>query len=48
MATCGASDRANNLSRRSSLKSVGTRGLMGVHRIVLISILDRESYNGRD
>ena len=34
MTACGASDRAKNLSRRSSLKSVGTCGLIGVHRIV--------------
>ena len=48
MAAYRASDCAKNLSRRSSLKSVGTSDLIGVHRIVLILIVDRESYNGRD
>ena len=28
--------------------SMGIRGLIGVNRIILISIVDRESYNGRD
>ena len=28
--------------------SMGTRGEIKVHRIVLISTLDRKSYNGRD
>ena len=28
--------------------TIGTRGLIGVHRIILISTVDRESYNGRD
>ena len=39
MAACETSDRACDLSRRSSLKSMGTRGLIRVHRMRLISTL---------
>ena len=48
MAACGTFDLACDLSRQSSLESMGTRGLIGVHRMRLISTIDRESYNGRD
>ena len=48
MAACGKSDHACDLSRRSSLKSMGARGLIGVHQMRLISTVDRESYNGQD
>ena len=48
MTKCGTFDRACDLSRRSSLKSMGTRGLIGLHRMRLISTVDRKSYNGRD
>ena len=48
MIACGTSDRACDLSRRSSLKLMGTRGLIGVHRMRLVSTVDRKSYNGRD
>ena len=36
------------IARRSSLKLMRIRDEIRVHRIVLISIVDRESYNGRD